>query len=72
MTTAERLILARGNESRQSVCDAVGISLSALQMYENGKRIPRDYVKVRLAHHYRTSVQDLFYPEMSQNVTESQ
>lgn len=63
MSIAERLVLARGNESRQSVCDAVGISLSALQMYENGKRIPRDPVKIRLAQHYQTSVQDLFFAQ---------
>ena len=62
MSTAERLVLARGEESRKSVCDAVGISRSALQMYESGKRIPRDNVKVRLAQHYQTSVQDLFFP----------
>ena len=63
MSTAERLVLARGEESRQSVCDAIGISRSALQMYETGKRIPRDSIKIRLARHYQTTVQDLFYPD---------
>ena len=63
MSIAERLILARGDESRQSVCDAIGISLSALQMYENGKRIPRDNVKTRLAQHYHTSVEALFFAQ---------
>ena len=63
MSTAERLVLARGNESRKSVCNAIGISISALQMYESGMRIPRDSIKVRLAQHYKTSVQDLFFAE---------
>lgn len=68
MSVADRLIQARGDESRKSVCDAVGISLSALQMYENGMRVPRDKIKIRLAQHYQTSVQDLFF---SENVTKS-
>lgn len=63
MTIAERLVKARGDESRLSVCKAVKISLSALSMYEIGKRIPRDEIKVRLAHHYGISVQELFYSE---------
>lgn len=63
MSTADRLIQARGTESRKSVCAAVGISRSALSMYETGMRIPRDPVKVRLAQHYHTSVQDLFFPD---------
>lgn len=63
MTVPERLIKARGLESRQSVADAIGISLSALQMYETGQRRPRDEVKVKLAKHYRTTVQDLFFAD---------
>ena len=63
MEVHERLVLARGEESRQSVCKAVGISRSALQMYENGKRVPRDTIKVRLAEHYHTTVQSLFFPD---------
>ncbi len=58
---AIRLINARGEEPRADVCQAVGISLSALRMYETGKRIPRDDVKIKLADHYNTSVQALFY-----------
>lgn len=58
---AERLREARGNEPRKEVCDAVGISISALMMYENGKRIPRDSIKVRLAKHYGKNIEELFY-----------
>lgn len=57
----KRLIHLRGERSREQVCSDVGISLSALQMYENGKRIPRDETKVILANYYNTSVQDLFF-----------
>lgn len=61
MRVAERLIEARGKTPRKEVADAVGVSLSALSMYENGQRIPRDEIKVKLAQYYRTSVQALFF-----------
>ena len=61
MDVGERLLRARGEEPRKKVCEAVGISLSALQMYENGRRIPRDGVKLRLAAHYGCSVEALFF-----------
>lgn len=61
MTIAERMIKARGEMKRADVCKAVGISLSALTMYENGQRIPRDEIKVKLAKLYGTTVEALFY-----------
>ena len=61
MTVAERLICARGDIPRETVAKALGISVSAIAMYENGARIPRDEVKVKLANYYKTSVQALFY-----------
>lgn len=57
----ERLLKLRGNKSREEVSTAVSISVSALQMYENGHRIPRDEIKVRLANYYNTTVQDIFF-----------
>ena len=61
MTVAERLIQARGGKKREEVANAVGVSLSAIAMYENGDRIPRDEIKVRLAEYYKTTVQELFF-----------
>ena len=61
MSIAERLILARGDEKREEVARAVGISVSAIAMYENGAIIPRDEIKVKLADYYNTTVQELFY-----------
>ena len=61
MTVAERLVEARGTRRRSDVADAVGISVSALAMYEIGSRIPRDEIKIRLADYYHTTVQDLFF-----------
>lgn len=61
LSIAERLIEARGNIPRAEVAKAVGISLSALSMYEIGERVPRDEIKVRLANFYNRTVQELFF-----------
>ena len=39
-----------------------------ISMYENGARVPRDEVKVKLADYYNTTVQDLSF---SRDVTNS-
>lgn len=57
----DKLIALRGERSRTQVAEAVGISVSALQMYENGQRVPRDDIKVKLARFYGVSVEYLFY-----------
>lgn len=61
LNIAERLKQARGDTPRETVAQAVGITVSAISMYENGQRIPRDEIKVRLADYYHTTVQALFY-----------
>ncbi len=61
MTVAERLIQARGDRKREEVAAAVGVSLSAITMYECGERIPRDETKIKLAEYYNTTVQALFF-----------
>lgn len=57
----ERLTELRGNKSRQEVSEDVGISLSALAMYECGERVPRDEIKIRLANYYHSSVESIFF-----------
>lgn len=61
MTVAERLIKARGDKKREEVASAIGVSLSAITMYENGERIPRDKTKIKLAEFYNKTVQELFF-----------
>ena len=39
---SKRLIQLRGEKTQEEVAKAVGVSKSALSMYENGSRIPRD------------------------------
>lgn len=60
-TIGERLRQLRGNISRKKVAEICGISVSALAMYENGERMPRDEVKIKLAALYGRSVGSLFY-----------
>lgn len=62
---AKRLIQLRGNKSREEVAKACGISVSALAMYEQGQRVPRDRIKVRLASYYGYSVGFIFFAEAS-------
>lgn len=59
----ERLRAARGDRQRSEIAERAGISLSAIQMYEDGKRMPRDTVKIRLSKVLGVGIADLFYPE---------
>ena len=57
----DRLRAARGMEKRKDVCKAIGVSISALGMWETGKRIPGPATMMKLADHYRVTVQALFF-----------
>lgn len=59
----DKLKALRGTRSVAEVAREIGISQSALSMYENGQRIPRDSIKIRLARYYKTSIESLFYAE---------
>lgn len=48
-------------KSREEVASAIGISTSALAMYENAMRIPRDETKIKIAKYYGRSVQEIFF-----------
>ena len=45
------------------VAEAVGISASALSMYENAERVPKDEIKVKLSAYYKKSIKWLFYAD---------
>lgn len=59
----KRLAELRGERTQEEVAKAVGISTSALSMYECGERIPRDIIKTRLAKYFKKSVQSIFFKE---------
>ena len=59
----KRLTKLRGKKSRKEVAKAVGVSVSAISMYENGDRTPRDSVKIKLANFYGKTVQEIFFTQ---------
>lgn len=66
----EKLQKLRGTKSRKEVAEAVGISVSALTMYELEERIPRDEYKIKLAAYYGVGIEELFFsPKVTQIVT---
>lgn len=58
---SEQLILLRNGVSREEIAKSVGISVSAIQMYETGQRIPKDEIKVKLANYFGVTVQSIFF-----------
>lgn len=65
------LALRKKNKKTISqVAEYCGISRSAISMYENGQRIPRDDIKVQLAKYYNVSIEKIFYPIQPQNEAE--
>lgn len=53
----------RGDRSQSEVGAAIGVSASAIQMYEAGDRVPRDETKIAYAAYYNTTVGALFFNE---------
>lgn len=59
----QRLRGLRGEKPIQKVAEDLGVSVSAISMWENGERLPKDDMKITLASYYGTSVQALFYAQ---------
>lgn len=62
-TTGERirnLRISRG-ETQKDLGDAINVSAMAVSKYENGISTPTDDVKVKIARHYRVSIEWLFF-----------
>lgn len=57
----KRLRQLRGKKSQAEVANSLEISRSALAMYEQGRRVPRDEIKLKIARYYETSVQEIFF-----------
>ena len=60
---ARTLRILRGEKSRREVAEAIDGTFSALQMYENGSRIPRDETKVKIAQYFGKTVGEIFFDE---------
>lgn len=50
------------NETVEQLSNALEVSASAITMYETGKRIPRDEIKIRIAEHFSAPVESIFFP----------
>lgn len=57
----ERLKALRGNRTQQAVATAVGVTKNAISAYEDGKRVPRDEIKIKLANFFGTTVTEIFF-----------
>ena len=71
ITVGKRLRELRGNRSREEIAYRMGVSASSICLYESGKRMPRDEVKIKLANFYGLTVQDLFFPEQGKGKKKS-
>ena len=60
--TRKRLAELRGERTQAQVAKDLGISDAALSAYEQGTRIPRDEVKVKIAAYYGVTVSSIFFP----------
>lgn len=49
-------------ETAEDLARSIGISCSAVAMYEIGQRIPRDEIKIRIAEHFNVPVESIFFP----------
>ena len=58
---SQKLKTLRGDRTIEEVAKAVEISPSSLGMYETGRRVPRDDVKIRIAKYYETTVAAIFF-----------
>ena len=54
----------RGDKSQKQIASELGITKSAWAMYERNERTPRDEIKVRIAHYFQKTVQEIFYPQV--------
>lgn len=61
MSAGTKLRALRGNKTQKEVAIDLGITKSALAMYERDQRIPRDEVKVKIAMYYGETVQAIFF-----------
>ncbi|MGF6906861.1 helix-turn-helix transcriptional regulator [Fusobacterium sp. PH5-44] len=58
---SRKLIRLRGKRTQEEVAQALGITRSALSNYEQGVRVPKDDIKIKIARYYRTTVQEIFF-----------
>ena len=58
-----RLRNLRGDKTVEAVAKELDLSPSTWSMYENGERIPRDNIKLRIAQHFHKPIHLLFFTD---------
>lgn len=58
---AERLRALRGDRTQQELANELGISSMAISQYEQGKRIPNDEIKIRIARFFGVTIDSIFF-----------
>lgn len=61
MKIAKNLVELRGKKSQALVAKELGIAQSTYAMYEIGKRIPTDEIKIKIAEYFGKTVQEIFF-----------
>lgn len=56
-----RLKELRGSRSQEEVAQAIGVTKMSISQYERGKRVPNDDLKIKIAHYYNRSVENIFF-----------
>ncbi len=51
----------RGSTPIEELAKSLGVSKSAISMWENGERIPRDEIKIKIADYFNKSVESIFF-----------
>ncbi len=57
----KKLVKLRGENTQAFVAKAINVSQSTYAMYEAGKRVPSDEVKIKIAKYYGRTVQSIFF-----------
>lgn len=60
-TSGERIKLLRGKTSRVDFAKAIDVSVSAVGMFEQDRRVPRDETKKAIADYFGLLVDDIFF-----------
>lgn len=47
--------------SQLELSKQIGVSPSSITMYEQGERVPRDYVKIKIAEFFGETVENIFF-----------
>lgn len=61
MTPGEKMRKLRGKRPMRDVAKYLGVSLSSYVKYERDERIPRDFIKKRIAELYGVTVGSVFF-----------